>query len=805
MNFNWLKTLVITCCMGVVSSSMYAGNENGRMVIGGIVTTKNDTPIDFATVHLSGTHFGCLTDDKGAYKLEVPAGAYRLVVSSLGYKQQEIPVEVKSHLNLNVTLEENEHMLDEVVITAKTDSRKEREKGFAISAIDTKKAAFSNLQTSELLNRTSGVKLRQSGGAGSDIQYNINGLSGNSIRIFIDGIPMENYGNSFSISSLPPSLIEKIDVYKGVVPAHLTDDALGGAINVVLKQPTTSTISTSYTFGSLNTHKWDLNANYRNHKNGLTIQGSAFFNHSDNNYKVWGDPIKITDSQNGKVEKIKAERFHDAYQSKGLTLNAGFTKVDWADKLLLGLIYSDMKKDIQHGATMDVVYGNRHSNQHALMGKIQYEKRNLVPNLDVSVNATLSRGNRQIVDTIPYIYNWLGEIMTDRNGNLLTWNKGGGEAGKATLAKNIETPLAGRARVAYHFLPTHFIAGNVLFNGFARDVKDPYLTEAEQRFTDTRKIRKVILSLDYNGKFLDEKLQTNAFYKHYIQSVRLTDPIMNNGIMEAEHISRSINDYGLGGALSYQLGQKLILTTSAEYATRLPGVTELLGNTTNNIQSSYHLMPEKSVNINVGAIIGMFKVNGHRFESDINLFYRDVTDMIQKTLTNPTDEMYGYENLGKVRSMGVDAVLKYNFKHRLFSELNLSYTDTRFNLRYDKHGTEYIYYKDRLRNTPYFTSNWNVEYVSDDYIQKGSRMTFTYNIGYVHQFYRNWESLGGAGKAIIPSQWVHDIAMAYTFPKKNITLSADVKNLLNEQVFDNWALQKPGRMFLIKLSYSITK
>lgn len=805
MKFNWFKTLVITCCMGIVSSSMYAGNENGRMVIGGIVTTKNDTPIDFATVHLSGTHFGCLTDDKGAYKLEVPAGAYRLVVSSLGYKQQEIPVEVKSHLNLNVTLEENEHMLDEVVITAKTDSRKEREKGFAISAIDTKKAAFSNLQTSELLNRTSGVKLRQSGGAGSDIQYNINGLSGNSIRIFIDGIPMENYGNSFSISSLPLSLIEKIDVYKGVVPAHLTDDALGGAINVVLKQPTTSTISTSYTFGSLNTHKWDLNANYRNHKNGLTIQGSAFFNHSDNNYKVWGDPIKITDSQNGKVEKIKAERFHDAYQSKGLTLNAGFTKVEWADKLLLGLIYSDMKKDIQHGATMDVVYGNRHSNQHALMGKIQYEKRNLVPNLDVSVNATLSRGNRQIVDTIPYMYNWLGEIMTDRNGNLLTWNKGGGEAGKATLAKNIETTLAGRACVAYHFLPTHFIAGNVLFNGFARDVKDPYLTEAEQRFTDTRKIRKVILSLDYNGKFLDEKLQTNAFYKHYIQSVRLTDPVMNNGIMEAKHISRSINDYGLGGALSYRLGQKLILTTSAEYATRLPGVTELLGNTTNNIQSSYHLMPEKSVNINVGSIIGMFKVNGHRFESDINLFYRDVTDMIQKTLTNPTDEMYGYENLGKVRSMGVDAVLKYNFKHRLFSELNLSYTDTRFNLRYDKHGTEYIYYKDRLRNTPYFTSNWNVEYVSDDYIQKGSRMTFTYNIGYVHQFYRNWESLGGAGKAIIPSQWVHDIAIAYTFPKKNITLSADIKNLLNEQVFDNWALQKPGRMFLIKLSYSITK
>lgn len=805
MNFNCFKTFIIVCCIWIVSSGVYAQNVNDKMVLEGLVTSKNDSPIDFATVHISGTNIGCLTNDKGEYKLEIPKGSYLLYVASLGYKQQEIPVEINNNLNLNIKLEEDVQNLGEIVITAKTNSRKEREKGFAINAIDTKKASLSNLQTSELLNRTSGVKLRQSGGAGSDIQYNINGLSGNSIRVLIDGIPMENYGNSFSISSLPPSLIEKIDIYKGVVPAHLTDDALGGAINVVLKQPTSKSFSSSYTFGSLNTHKWDLNANYRNNKNGLTIQGSAFFNHSDNDYKVWGDPIKITDPQNGKVEKIKAKRFHDAYQSKGLTLNTGFTKVDWADKMLLGIVYSDMKKDIQHGATMEVVYGNRHSNQHTFMGKILYEKRNLVPNLGLSVNATLSRGNRQVIDTIPYMYNWLGEIMTDRNGNLLTWNKGGGEAGKATLAKNIETTLSGRARVSYNFLPTHSIAGNVLFNGFTRDVEDPYLTEAEQRFTDTRKLHKVILSLDYNGKFLNDKLQSNAFYKHYMQDVQLTDPIMNNGIMEAEYISCSINDYGLGGALSYQLGHKLILTTSAEYATRLPGVTELLGNSTNNIQSSYHLKPERSVNINLGAIIGMFEMNEHNFESDINLFYRDVTDMIQKALTNLTDEMYGYENLGKVQCMGVDAVLKYNFKHRLFSEMNLSYTDARFNLQYDKHGSEYIYYKDRLRNTPFFTSNWNVEYMSDDYIQKGSRMTFAYNIGYVHQFYRNWESLGGAGKAIIPSQWVHDIAITYTFPKKNIGLSVDVKNLFNEQTFDNWALQKPGRMFFVKLSYSITK
>ena len=806
MRYSWLKILLPLYCIVAVCTTVVAQTADSRVTIDGVVTSTDNTPLDYVTIHLIGTHYGCLTDAKGEFRLEAPRGAYLLMVSSIGYEKQEIPVIINDQgISLSVQLEEAEHMLDEVVVTAKTDSRLEREEGFALSTVDTKKAMLSTLQTSELLNRTSGVKLRQSGGAGSDIQYNINGLSGNSIRIFIDGIPMENYGNSFSISSLPPSLIEKIDVYKGVVPAHLTDDALGGAINIVLKQPASKSLSTSYTYGSFNTHKWDFNGNYRNSNNGFTVQASAFFNHSDNNYKVWGDPIKVTDPQNGKVSKITAERFHDAYQSKGITLNTGFVKVRWADKFLVGAVYSDMDKEIQHGATMDVVYGNRRSKQHTIMGKVLYEKQNIVRNLDISSNVTLARGNRQVIDTIPYMYNWLGQIMTDREGNPLKWNKGGGEAGKATLATNIETTIAGRARVAYHIVPAHTIAANVLFSGFTRDINDPYLTEAEQQFTEARRLHKTILSLDYSGKFLDERLQTNAFYKFYMQGVQLTDPVMNNGVLEASKIARSISDHGFGATLSYSLGSRVILTSSAEYAVRLPGVTELLGNTTNNIQSSYDLRPEKSINVNIGAIIGAFRFERHSLESDINLFFRDVTDMIQKSLTNPTDEMYGYENLGKVRSMGVDAVVKYNFHNRLFSELNLSYTDARFNLRYDQHGTEYIYYKDRLRNTPYFTTNWSVEYVAYGRLGKESRLAFSYNMGYVHQFYRNWESLGGAGKAVIPSQLVHDIGITYSFLKRQLSLSFDVKNLFNEQVFDNWALQRPGRMFLVKLSYAISK
>lgn len=789
----------------LISLSVISSPVKDVFTLSGQVHSEDGEAV-VATIYLKNTSIKTTSDFEGRFSLKASSEKQTIVVTALGYKKYEKVIDTFGGTrNLKIVLRPVQTELGTATVVGKTESRQEREQGFALSTVKTQKATLNNNETSELLNRASGVKLRQSGGVGSEIQYNINGLSGNSIRIFIDGVPMANYGSSFSVSSLPPSMIERIDVYKGVIPAHLADDALGGAINIVLKKSTQKAFTTSYTYGSLNTHKWDMNANYRDSKSGFTVQGSAFFNHSDNNYKVWGDKIKVTDPQTGKVERIKAERFHDAYQSKGVHFNTGFTRVKWADAFLLGFIYSDMRKEIQHGATMEVVYGNRHSKQHTYMGKLQYEKDDLLPGLDLSAHATYASGVRTVVDTIPYMYTWEGKVMTDINGNPILWKKGGGEAGQATLAANHEKTLTGRLRLSYEFLPAQHLSLNFLHNRFTRDVKDPYLTAAEQRFMDTRYLNKSVASVAYDGKFLDDRLQANLFYKYYYQSVKLADPLMQNGVFVERKIARDIDNHGAGGAFSFRLTPKVMLTGSAEYATRLPGITELLGNTTENIESTYELKPEKSVNLNIGALLGTFQMGKHGLEADVNVFFRDIKDMIQKSLTNQTDEMYGYENLGKIRSKGVDLDLRYNFDHRLSSEFKISYTDSRFNLRYDKHGTQYIYYKNRLRNEPYLTFDWETDYTAHDWFLRGSKTSFNYHLGYVHQFYRNWESLGGAGKAVIPTQVTHDIGMVYTFPKPRVSLAFDVKNLFNEQVFDNWALQKPGRMFFVKLTYALNQ
>src|SRR5690606_7602914 len=88
-------------------------------------------------------------------------------------------------------------------------------------------------------------------------------------------------------------------------------------------------------------------------------------------------------------------------------------------------------------------------------------------------------------------------------------------------------------------------------------------------------------------------------------------------------------------------------------------------------------------------------------------------------------------------------------------------------------------------------------------IQKKSLLALYYNMGYVHEFFRDWEGVGRNNKPIIPTQIVHDLGIAYTLSNQKITFSFDAKNMFDRQVFDNWALQKPGRAFYGKITYKI--
>src|SRR5690606_26003044 len=126
--------------------------------------------------------------------------------------------------------------IEEVEVSRMTEKKEMETSGFAVAVIETKEASLRNLTTNELLDRAVGVRVRQNGGVGSQVEYNLNGMSGSAVGIFLDGIEVSTYGSSFNLSNIPPAMIERIEVYKGVLPSHLSGDYVGGAINVVMKK-----------------------------------------------------------------------------------------------------------------------------------------------------------------------------------------------------------------------------------------------------------------------------------------------------------------------------------------------------------------------------------------------------------------------------------------------------------------------------------------------------------------------------------------------------------------------------------------
>jgi outer membrane cobalamin receptor len=135
-----------------------------------------------------------------------------------------------------------------------------------------------NLNVNQVLNQTTGVRIRETGGLGSDFVFSLSGFTGNQVRFFVDGLPTEVLGSAYSINSVPVNNVERIEVYKGVVPVHLGSDVLGGAVNIVTNTAAKNFLDVSYGYGSFNTHQTSVVGRYA-FKKGILLNASAFYNY----------------------------------------------------------------------------------------------------------------------------------------------------------------------------------------------------------------------------------------------------------------------------------------------------------------------------------------------------------------------------------------------------------------------------------------------------------------------------------------------------------------------------------------------
>ena len=337
------KKISLLSFLLLFSLIVFGQNRNG-IVFGKVISSDKEI-IEYATVHLKGTSFGAVTNEKGLYELSAPAGKYTLVVSILGYEtvEKEIQLVIGSKIKENITITPQSEQLGEVLVVASNVSRLNRSAYNAI-AIDAKALQNSTSSLSEALAQAPGMKIRESGGVGSDMQLMMDGFNGKHIKIFIDGVPQEGVGSSFSLNNIPVNYAERIEIYKGVVPVGFGTDAIGGVINIVTKKNQNKWfIDGSYSYGSFNTHRSNINFG-QSFGNGFTYEINAFQNYSDNNYSV---DTSVKDFETGAINKRlieRVKRFNDTYHNEAVVGKLGFINKSWADRLMFGFTWSNMYK-----------------------------------------------------------------------------------------------------------------------------------------------------------------------------------------------------------------------------------------------------------------------------------------------------------------------------------------------------------------------------------------------------------------------------------------------------------------------------
>ncbi|HEV7380820.1 MAG TPA: TonB-dependent receptor plug domain-containing protein, partial [Dyadobacter sp.] len=406
------KSLAAKLYITFVFLVVLLGSASGQSLDGtvsGVVINESNHALENVTVVLKGQDKPVYSSVSGEFTLTAPAGQYELVFILVGYEQWLINVSVTVGIDLRlpptVLKVSKKTQLDEVAVTGKTETRLVKELPFNVNTIDLTQSYNTSADLNQVLNRTSGVRVREDGGVGSNFSFSLNGFTGRQVKFFLDGIPMDNFGSSLTLNNFPTTMAERIEVYKGVLPVSLGADALGGAVNIVTRS-NPNFVDLSYGYGSFNTHKAGLNGAYTHASTGFTVRANAFYNFSDNSYKVQVSPIDLSTGQRGPLQEVR--RFHDSYQSAGAQIETGVTGKSYADKLLIGLIASQNNKDIQTGVTMEQVFGARTSTSTSLIPTLKYKKSDLfTKGLDLSLYSAYNMSTYQFIDTTRLRYNWL--------------------------------------------------------------------------------------------------------------------------------------------------------------------------------------------------------------------------------------------------------------------------------------------------------------------------------------------------------------------------------------------------------------
>lgn len=198
----FLACLLMLFCVGIHAQT--------KTISGTVLDATGETVIA-ASVVVKGTTIGTVTDYDGHYTLDVPADAKTLVFSFMGMRTEEVAI---SGSVINVTMQEDNQLIDEVVVTGYGTTKK-RDLVTSVASVSAEQLKDIPVTSAAeaIQGKMAGVQVTTTEGSpDADIKIRVRGgssLTQSSEPLYIvDGFPVSN------INDIPPSSILSIDVLK---------------------------------------------------------------------------------------------------------------------------------------------------------------------------------------------------------------------------------------------------------------------------------------------------------------------------------------------------------------------------------------------------------------------------------------------------------------------------------------------------------------------------------------------------------------------------------------------------------------
>ena len=227
-------------------------NRSDANVFGHVVADNEH--VAFANIMIKGSTIGTSTDETGHYLLvNLPEGTHIVRAQALGYKSVEktITLVAGQTIELDFELESDVFGLSEVVITGDRNERNRRASTIPVSTLTPKiLEAAAGITVSDGLNFSPGLRMENNCQNCGFNQIRLNGLEGPYTQILINGRQIfSGLMSVYGLELIPVNMIERIEIVRGGGSALYGSNAIGGTVNMILKDPIRNTYEFSVNSG----------------------------------------------------------------------------------------------------------------------------------------------------------------------------------------------------------------------------------------------------------------------------------------------------------------------------------------------------------------------------------------------------------------------------------------------------------------------------------------------------------------------------------------------------------------------------